>query len=700
MPRLGRHIVVNPLAELAGPGLFVEAGHLAPEFDAFDHPAAAISRWRLRLVVTSCHVVSRSVARVPGNINLQYTGCFWPVVPRWPCSLQQRAGGTNVSGNHHVFSPACYPRCARRRISRGHRSDHRVDGHADRGRSPRGLSHYAWVFSAYILTSTVTMPLWGRLSDLYGRRTFYLAAVGVFLLGSALSGASQSMAQLIAFRAIQGVGAGGLLPLGMTIIGELYTLKERARAQAMFSGVWGLASIVGPLLGGFLADRVSWRWVFYLNLPFGAVAAALVGMSLVDRRSSEPPRIDYRGAAVMSVCITLFLLALTQTGVPDATLDKLQLTVLYAIAVLLGVWFLRIERRVPQPILPLALLSRPTASASAAAARARRARSAIWPDRCAISVARSSARARSRCAAARAAPTSDIPTTSRAQRRDDRPRRWAWPAPRRSAVIVAGRRRRRLDDVNCANCDAPERGDGQRPAGRAPATAVPGIVTVAPSGKTPLGGERRGPRRQHTEGGDMMTWTPCRRRAVGARPAPPPRPACRSMLIGVPGADGGRRRQQAAGYACSSCSTWPGRCVGRAGTDEGGGGAPDALAWPEEFFFGDGAARGPVRSRPSRGQAEGLPPVSRFGADAQLRSNVGARGIAGGSIRHRPVRPRCRGGAARGASSRRTRGIDSRSAGAAARRSPRSSRSPASESAQRTAQRHRIEAAISRRPAR
>ena len=163
-----------------------------------------------------------------------------------------------------------------------------------------GLSHYAWVFSAYILTSTVTMPLWGRLSDLYGRRTFYLASVGVFLLGSALSGASQSMGQLIAFRAIQGIGAGGLLPLGMTIIGELYTLKERARVQAWFSGVWGLASIVGPLVGGFIADRMSWRWVFYLNLPFGAVAAALVGMSLVDRRSPEPPRIDYRGAAVLS----------------------------------------------------------------------------------------------------------------------------------------------------------------------------------------------------------------------------------------------------------------------------------------------------------------------------------------------------------------------------------------------------------------
>lgn len=220
-----------------------------------------------------------------------------------------------------------------------------------------GLSHYAWVFTAYILTSTVTMPLWGRLSDLYGRRTFYLGAVGMFLLGSALSGASQSMTQLIIFRAVQGVGAGGLLPLGMTIIGELYTLKERARAQAWFSGVWGLASIVGPFIGGFMADRVSWRWVFYLNLPFGAIAAALVGMSLVDKKSDVRPRIDYRGAVVLSAGITLFLLALTQTGVADAALNPIQLGVVYAISAGLGVWFLRIEQRVPQPILPLTLLS-------------------------------------------------------------------------------------------------------------------------------------------------------------------------------------------------------------------------------------------------------------------------------------------------------------------------------------------------------
>jgi EmrB/QacA subfamily drug resistance transporter len=182
--------------------------------------------------------------------------------------------------------------------------------------------------------------------------------VGLFLLGSVLSGASQSMTQLIVFRAVQGLGAGGLLPLGMTIIGELYTLKERAKAQAWFSGVWGLASIVGPLVGGFIADRSSWRWVFYLNLPFGFVAAALVGSQLEDRRATERPRIDYLGAAALSLGVTCLLLALTQTGGrTGGGMETLPLVALYAAAVILGVLFLRIEQRVPQPVLPLDLLT-------------------------------------------------------------------------------------------------------------------------------------------------------------------------------------------------------------------------------------------------------------------------------------------------------------------------------------------------------
>src|SRR5688572_19759825 len=131
-----------------------------------------------------------------------------------------------------------------------------------------GLAHYSWVFSAYLLSSTASVPIWGRLSDLYGRRRMYLTAVAVFLVGSALCGVATDMYQLIAFRILQGVGAGGIIPLSMTIVGELYTLQERPRTQALFSSVWGLASIAGPLAGGYITDFLHWRWVFFINIPF------------------------------------------------------------------------------------------------------------------------------------------------------------------------------------------------------------------------------------------------------------------------------------------------------------------------------------------------------------------------------------------------------------------------------------------------
>ncbi len=218
-----------------------------------------------------------------------------------------------------------------------------------------GLSHYSWVFSAYILTSTVTMPLWGRLSDLYGRRRYYLAAVALFLVGSALSGAAWSMVWLIAFRALQGVGAGGLLPLGMTIMGDLYTPEERPRAQSLFSIVWGIASIVGPIAGGFITEHFSWRWVFYLNLPFGIVAASLVGWALTDREIHRQHTIDARGALALAGSVTLLLLALSQIGF-EAGARAGWLLVCLAGSVALGAVFVRLERSSPEPILPLDLL--------------------------------------------------------------------------------------------------------------------------------------------------------------------------------------------------------------------------------------------------------------------------------------------------------------------------------------------------------
>ena len=136
-----------------------------------------------------------------------------------------------------------------------------------------GLARYSWVFSAYMVASTTTIPLYGKFSDLHGRKPVFLAALGLFLAGSILSGQSRSMVELIAFRALQGLGAGGLIPLSFIIIGDLFSFEQRARMQGLFSGVWGVASIVGPLIGGFLVDQLSWRWVFYMNVVPGFVAA-------------------------------------------------------------------------------------------------------------------------------------------------------------------------------------------------------------------------------------------------------------------------------------------------------------------------------------------------------------------------------------------------------------------------------------------
>src|SRR5438105_7361932 len=178
-----------------------------------------------------------------------------------------------------------------------------------------GLEIYAWVFAGFLLTSTVTMPLWGRLSDLYGRRSTFLTGLVIFLVGSALSGLSRDMAQLIAFRMLQGLGAGSLITIGMTIVGDLFRLERRAKMQGYISGVWGVASLVGPLLGGLLTDYVSWRWVFYINLPFGLVAMVLIGGAL-DRGqpTARVPIIDYAGIALFATGVSALLLGVVQAG--------------------------------------------------------------------------------------------------------------------------------------------------------------------------------------------------------------------------------------------------------------------------------------------------------------------------------------------------------------------------------------------------
>ena len=223
-----------------------------------------------------------------------------------------------------------------------------------------GLHIYSWVFSVYLLTSTVTVPIWGRLSDLYGRRFFYMAGIGFFLLGSALSGQSQTMFELILFRAIQGLGAGALVPLGLTILGDLYAVVERTKVQSLFSAVWGMASILGPVTGGFLTDHLSWRWVFYINIPFGLAAAVIIGVALVEEGYRRKAAIDYLGSVLLTASITLFLLALMEGG--SGVLGSGGWGSWYVISMVAGsaallAGFIYVESRVPEPIVPLSLFS-------------------------------------------------------------------------------------------------------------------------------------------------------------------------------------------------------------------------------------------------------------------------------------------------------------------------------------------------------
>lgn len=220
-----------------------------------------------------------------------------------------------------------------------------------------GLASYSWVFTAYILASTTAVPIYGKLSDVYGRRPVYAAAMALFLVGSLLCGLAQSMPQLIAARALQGLGAGGLLVLAFVIVGALYSFEQRARMQGLFSGVWGVSSIIGPLLGGFLVDQVSWRWVFYVNLVPGSLAVALIWVLWVDEArapGAAAPQVDYLGAGLLTAGAVALLLGLFELGAsPVAALRGA--APLLALAAALFAALAAVERRAPDPVLPLPL---------------------------------------------------------------------------------------------------------------------------------------------------------------------------------------------------------------------------------------------------------------------------------------------------------------------------------------------------------
>lgn len=215
-----------------------------------------------------------------------------------------------------------------------------------------GVARYSWAFSAYLLTATTMVPLFGKLADLHGRLRIYLICTIIFLIGSALCGAAETFNQLVLFRAIQGIGAGGVIPISVTLVGDIYTLEERGRIQGVFSAVWGFASLIGPVMGGIVTDTISWRGVFYFTIPFGVISAVMLRMFLEEPRQRHEHKLDYLGTLLMTVAVTMLLVAILEGSEvwgwsSGKTLGLLVLSVVSFVA------FIIQERRAEEPMLPL-----------------------------------------------------------------------------------------------------------------------------------------------------------------------------------------------------------------------------------------------------------------------------------------------------------------------------------------------------------
>ena len=219
----------------------------------------------------------------------------------------------------------------------------------------QGLSLIGWIFSIYTLTTCVTTPIFGKLADLFGRKSIFTIGLSLFLIGSVLCGAAESMTQLIWFRAIQGIGAGALTPVIFTIIGDMYTGVQRGKVQGVLSSMWSIAGLVGPFVGGYFVDTVTWRWIFYMNIPISVISFILVLGFLHEKfEKVAKSRIDYWGALTFTISVSCLLLALL-TGGEAYAWDSLEIVALFAVAAVFLVVFLFIESATKEPMLPLSL---------------------------------------------------------------------------------------------------------------------------------------------------------------------------------------------------------------------------------------------------------------------------------------------------------------------------------------------------------
>ncbi|GAB3678940.1 hypothetical protein GCM10027589_49220 [Actinocorallia lasiicapitis] len=226
-----------------------------------------------------------------------------------------------------------------------------------------GLEHISWVVTAYLLASTVAMPLYGKLGDQFGRKPVFVFVIVVFLVGSVLCGLSQSMTQLIVFRAIQGLGGGGLMLSAMSIVAEVVPLRDRGRYQGLFGAMFGLASIAGPLVGGFFTDHLTWRWIFYINLPIGAAALLVAVFGLHLHKPGGKPKIDYLGAITIAAAVTCVTLFTSWGGTEYAWSSPTIIGLAFAGFALFGV-FAYVETKAAEPIIPLGLFRSRTFSTS------------------------------------------------------------------------------------------------------------------------------------------------------------------------------------------------------------------------------------------------------------------------------------------------------------------------------------------------